>query len=886
MELIFLTFLVVVLAVALGSGFPVAFAIPGAAVLTIGVAAFSGYLVFGNTAAFFAHGGPSEWLWAGVLNFRSIYRSDDGDTLIAIPLFIFMGYMLQHSRIAEDLLDAMAKLLGIIRGGLGISVVLVGALLAATTSVIGATVVTVGTISLPALLRAGYPKSLATGLTAATGTLGQIVPPSIVLVILAHQLSTAVSKASGQRRAAYKEITGSLSMPTELDVTSLSVSDMFIGALVPGLVLVGLYVLYVGIAAARLKPAADLQLEAQGGNAAQAARTLVALLPPLALILLVLGSIISGVATINQAAAIGAAGATIMAGSRLMQNSRGAFSPAIVAIVAVGSLGAIMANWDLNLRKIGAGASGMGISLAVLASLALAFAIFWSGWRTLRINRTLSRVLDETLKTTALVFAILLGAVMLTAAFRAFGGEDLVRQALQSLPGGFWGQFTVAMMIIFFLGFFLDFIEITVLVVPIVVPILLTDPTANVAAVWLGVMIAINIQTSFLTPPFGFALFYLRGVVPPGVRTLDIYKGVMPFIALQLVALVLVGAMPSLANYLPARRMMLSEMAPTLTNPRLQYCVESYVADAFEERDGEIRRAISQVQTLDLSLLPEPLRGQLADSFAGAERTIGQMAEVTAAQEAVSRAAVPYLPILGKVRLVQQEIRRIDQEIERLDDAENSNFEPASTAASGGTTEAALRKLTEARSALVDEIPPNWEMTEREFREIQQDEDKARRAFRTDARKAYGDLTSAIALLEGTALVESALQDIETTLQSLGTIPQSNSVERIKAINRLLVKIHGSKAVLGDLKSGLTALRAGPTDLTETASFLSRAQQELRQEYAWRALAADSLLSGLRDFEAVISDTVGLRGQSSIPRPVALYLAKCTATPRNLSLYF
>src|SRR5210317_2080244 len=249
MELFFLIVLVVIMAIALGSGFPVAFALPGSAIVTITLAAVAGYLTLGDTSAFFHSGGPYEWVSAGVLNLRGVYWEVERDTLIAIPLFIFMGIMLQRSKIAEDLLVAMAQLFGPIPGGLGISVVFVGALLAATTGIVGATVIAMGLISLPAMLRNNYSKSLACGTICASGTLGQIIPPSIVLIILADQLSSAADQAATTRKAEYKETTGEFSMPGDFDVVTASAGDMFMGAFIPGMILVGIYMLYILISA-------------------------------------------------------------------------------------------------------------------------------------------------------------------------------------------------------------------------------------------------------------------------------------------------------------------------------------------------------------------------------------------------------------------------------------------------------------------------------------------------------------------------------------------------------------------------------------------------------------------------------------------------------------
>ncbi|MEZ5824171.1 MAG: TRAP transporter large permease subunit [Geminicoccaceae bacterium] len=614
MELLFLALLILLMATALGSGFPVAFALPGSAIITVLVAAGAGWLFEGNIDSYFAHGGPGQWLSAGVTNLRGVYWEVERDTLIAIPLFIFMGIMLQRSKIAEDLLVTMAQLFGPIRGGLGISVVFVGALLAATTGIVGATVVAMGLISLPAMLRNNYSKSLATGTIAASGTLGQIIPPSIVLIILADQLASAVDQASTSRKALFKDATGELSMPSEFDVSSTSAGEMFLGALVPGLVLVALYMIYILVYALIRPSVAPAVHTGERFNAAFWFKVAITLIPPLALIFLVLGSILMGIATVNQAGAIGAAGALVMAGYRLTEGKRGTFAPAILALASLAVIVFVLLNYDTNIKNIKNEADAFGINVAIGAVAMLVLSLIWSGIRVMRIDGTLQARELETAKTTSLVFIILLGAAMLTAAFRAFGGEELVKHFLETLPGGFWSQFIIVMAVIFVLGFFLDFIEIAVVVVPIVAPILLADPAANITAVWLGVMIGLNIQTSFLTPPFGFALFYLRGVAPAVVKTLDMYKGVVPFIALQLLALAIVGYYPSLVNYLPNRVSLSSQTAPPPVNPRLQPCIEEILFATYEKDGDRLARAMDELAALDLSSLSEDAREAVEDS--------------------------------------------------------------------------------------------------------------------------------------------------------------------------------------------------------------------------------------------------------------------------------
>ncbi|MBM3613289.1 MAG: TRAP transporter large permease subunit, partial [Alphaproteobacteria bacterium] len=375
MEIFFLFVLLATMAIALGSGYPVAFALPGAAIISIGLAAGAGMLFGGGPDAFFHTGGPSQWLSAGVTNLRGVYWEVERDTLIAIPLFIFMGIMLQRSKIAEDLLMTMARLFGPVPGGLGISVVVVGALLAATTGIVGATVVAMGLISLPAMLRNSYSVPLATGTIAASGTLGQIIPPSVVLIILADQLGSAADQASTLRTGLYKEATGEASLPSAFGVTSTSAGEMFIGAFMPGLVLVGLYVAFRLAPPVRHEGRFDLDFWIN---------VTLSLLPPLALIFVVLGSIIFGIATVNQAGAVGAAGALVMASYRLMPRRATTFVPALISIVGVLILGYAISAHNMNVKAaISAGDLG-GIWIGAVGAVLILVGI---GWSTLRIYR-------------------------------------------------------------------------------------------------------------------------------------------------------------------------------------------------------------------------------------------------------------------------------------------------------------------------------------------------------------------------------------------------------------------------------------------------------------------------------------------------------------------
>lgn len=446
-----LLLLLISVAAGLMIGYPVAFVLAGASLL---------FALLGNAQGVFD------------LNILSAYPSRiygvmTNELLLAVPLFVFMGITLERAKIAEELLETMAGFFGQFRAGLGLSVLLVGALLAASTGIVGATVVTMGLISLPVMLKCKYDAKIATGIICAAGTLGQIIPPSIVLILLGDQISSAYQSVQLSKG--------------NFAASPVSIADLFVGAILPGLMLVGLYALWLifyswrypenvpAINVARHKPSFT--------------KVLKILVAPLLLILVVLGSILAGFATATESAAVGAVGAMLLAATHKA----------------------------LTLENL----------------------------------RTIMR---ETTKTSAMVFTILIGASLFTIVFRGFGGDDIIHSMLTSLPGGLFMALLIIMLIMFFLGFFLDFIEIIFVVVPIVAPVLL-GMGAN--PVWLAVMIAINLQTSFLTPPFGFALFYLRGAAPKSVKTIQIYRGVVPFVIIQLFALGVLAAFPSIATHLP-----------------------------------------------------------------------------------------------------------------------------------------------------------------------------------------------------------------------------------------------------------------------------------------------------------------------------------------------
>ena len=440
-----------VICLVLLAGFPVAFSLAGTALIFAGLGILTGTF---------------EGAFLGAIPNR-LYGDMTNMTLVAVPLFVFMGVLLEKSNLAQDLLSNMAEVIGGFRGSLAISVIFVGALIAASTGIVGATVIAMGLISLPIMLSRQYDPSLSAGTICATGTLGQIIPPSIALVILGDVLSAAYQQSQLN--------VGNFSART------VSVGDLFMGAIIPGLILVVCYALYVVIRAylsPKMAPSQEVTIVSGRWKI-----MLTSLLPPFVLISSVLGSILLGIATPTEAAGVGAFGAVLLAISK--------------------------------------------------SSLT---------------RKNLTEAVETTTEITAMVFMILLGSSIFSLVFRGFGGDDLITSIFAELPGGAFGAVLVVMVIIFLLGFILDFIQITLVVVPIVGPALLM---LGVDPIWLGIMIAINLQTSFLTPPFGFALFYLRGVAPDSLATKDIYRGVIPFILIQLGVLIALAIFPELVTALP-----------------------------------------------------------------------------------------------------------------------------------------------------------------------------------------------------------------------------------------------------------------------------------------------------------------------------------------------
>ena len=883
MELLFLAVLVLIMIVALASGYPVAFALPGSAIISIALAAFFGTIFEGDSSAYFTVDGPIEWLVAGITNFRSNYWDVETDTLIAIPLFIFMGIMLQKSKIAEDLLITMGQLFGPIPGGLGISVIFVGALLAATTGIVGATVIAMGLISLPTMLNNNYDRKLASGIVCSSGTLGQIIPPSIVLIIIADQLASASDVANNIRQNDYKAITGEFNMPGEFRVGSSSAGDMFLGALLPGLVLVALYMTYVFFYA-RIKKGVAPPVPSKGNFDFKFwLRVVVIIIPPLALIFAVLGSILMGIATVNQAGSIGAIGATLMAGYRLFEGKKSAFYPLILIIGSIIPITFLASNYELNVKNLEERNIGAIYTTAFFVII-LVYGIAWSFWRSYKTDNVLKEVVTETCITTSMVFIILLGAAMLTSGFRAFGGEELVRDFLQDLPGGFWTQFIVVMVVIFLLGFFLDFIEIAVVVVPIIAPILLAETGANVTAVWLGVMIGVNLQTSFLTPPFGFALFYLKGVAPKIIQTLDIWKGVVPFIALQLIGLGIVGFYPSLVNYLPNRVYLTSNVAPPPMNPKLQYCLQEYKFANFETNGDQIKTSINEFDDIILANLPADKLSYFQRHVDNSKYSFELVDDVKSAQSIYDDYAVDYRDLHFKTRKKQKKIIKLNKKIDKFK-AEIRNLDDEDVSDKNKI----LQKIENVKleiEEIQNSIPQEWKAKNDEFNKINKAKNLAVKKYKKTVDNAYEDLLLIKEFINDGEKLEELGQDMKLLKSKIDNRGYIDAIEFIDNIFEKVGEISGSDEFADKLDYLITLMDEDEVDFEKLQSSANDTYVLFQQEIDWRKNFKKSYIDKINAHDKVISETIGLRLQSKLTKEQAIYVSRCNSIHRDISLNF
>ncbi len=745
MELFFLFLLIFLMAFALASGYPLAFALPGSAIISIFLAGLAGYLIEGNPNEYFISDGPFQWLNAGITNFRGVYWEVERDTLIAIPLFIFMGIMLEKSKIAEDLLISMGQLFGPIPGGLGISVIFVGALLAATTGIVGATVVAMGLISLPAMMKNNYNKSLASGIVCSSGTLGQIIPPSIVLIILSDQLASASDAADNMRIENYKNVTGSTNIPSQFSVDSVSAGNMFLGAFLPGL-LVG---------------------------------------------------------------------------------------------------------------------------------------VVWSFWRTFKINNVLKNVMIETSLTTSMVFIILIGAAMLTAAFRGFGGEEIVKDFLTSLPGGFWTQFIVVMAVIFVLGFFLDFIEIAIVVVPIVAPILLAETSANVTAVWLGVMIGVNMQTSFLTPPFGFSLFYLRGVAPKSIKTTEIWKGASVFIVLQLVGLGVVGYFPQLVNYLPLRSYYSSEVSPPPINPKLQECLIDYSYNKYEENFSESILITNDIMTTNIDFLPDKQNKNFTNMINNINDSKNLIEEVKLSRKNFNDYSINYKPLHTKVRNIEKNIYKKLSKIEKIKKEIRLETELNEIQ----KFEEEIFELENEIESIKMTIPSNWKEENDNFKTILDNFKKKKLSYNKSVDNSFNDLQKFIKIFQNAKEFSKLEINFNELLNNVNE-ERDGIEEIIKNFERLFNSFTDTSNITKPIKKARKLLKKNYNKKTEALALINEAKKIYNFEKNWRLGGNKIILSDLIKLSETGTETFGLRKQDKLNKEQAIYLASCKSVHEDISLYF
>ena len=473
---------------------------------------------------------------------------------------------------------------------------------------------------------------------------------------------------------------------------------------------------------------------------------------------------------------------------------------------------------------------------------------------------------------------------MLTSAFRAFGGEELVRDFLQDLPGGFWTQFIVVMAVIFLLGFFLDFIEIAVVVVPIIAPILLAETSANVTAVWLGVMIGVNLQTSFLTPPFGFALFYLRGVAPKHIATLDIWKGAVAFIILQLIGLGIVGFYPTLVNYLPNRVYLTSKVAPPPMNPRLQYCLQEYKFLNYENNENELKMAISGIQTANLDYLPEDKVEIFESHFEKTSSTFDLVKKVKSTDNEYNLFIKDYRDLHFKVRKKQKKILKIDKKIKRLEaEIRNLNKDEVSEK---NNIQLKIEDLKLEKEDLNKNIPKAWKEKNNQFNKIHKAKNVATKKYRKNVDQAYDALIQIKTFIKDGELLENLSKNFEALNNKIINMELDNAQKDIDILFEKLSEISGTDELSNKLDDIIYEIDSDEVDNEKIVSLNYEAQSLFNDEVNWRNKASQSLADKLEKYDLSIKDTIGLRLQSRLTKKQAKFVSKCRSVHRDISLNF
>ena len=572
-----------------------------------------------------------------------------------------------------------------------------------------------------------------------------------------------------------------------------------------------------------------------------------------------------------------------MAGYRLFEGKKSAFYPLILIIGSLIPITFLASTYELNVKNLEERNLGAIYITAFFVAI-LVYGIAWSFWRTFKTENVLKEVVTETCITTSMVFIILLGAAMLTSGFRAFGGEELVRDFLQDLPGGFWTQFVVVMIVIFLLGFFLDFIEIAVVVVPIIAPILLAETGANVTAVWLGVMIGVNLQTSFLTPPFGFALFYLKGVAPKVVQTLDIWKGVVPFIILQLIGLGIVGAYPSLVNYLPNRVYLTSNVAPPPMNPKLQYCLQEYKFANYSNNADVINKSITDFDDIILANLPADKLSYFQRHVDNSKYSFELVNEVKSTETLYNDYAVDYRDLHFKTRKKQKKILKLNKKIDKYK-AEIRNLDDEDVS-DKNKLEQKIENVKLEIDEISSQIPEEWKSKNDEFNKINKAKNLATRKYRKTVDNAYEDLLLIKSFINDGEKFEELEQEMKLLKNKIDNRGYIDAIEFIDNIFEKVGEISGSDEFADKLDYLITLMDEDEVDFEKLQTSTVDTIALFEQEVSWRKNFKKKYMDRINAHDKVISETIGLRLQSKLTKEQAIYVSKCNSIHRDISLNF
>ncbi len=571
-----------------------------------------------------------------------------------------------------------------------------------------------------------------------------------------------------------------------------------------------------------------------------------------------------------------------MAGYKLYPDKKHTYTPATIALVSTFIILILHSFFNLNIKQTLSSYNQIGVFIASIAVTALIISIVWSFWRAFKIDNTLRDVSSETTITTTLVFIILIGAAMLTAGFRAFGGEELVREFLLSLPGGFWTQFIVVMALIFILGFFIDYLEIAIVVIPIVTPILLLDPAANITALWLGVMIGLNMQTSFLTPPFGFSLFYLRGVAPAKVKTTEIWKGAIPFIGLQLFALVIIGYLPSIANYLPARSYLTSDVSPPPTNPKLEKCIINYQFGIFAKDKSKLIQLIENNKNLDISFLPQDKKELLQNHTKLALQVFPMIDEVKNKKMKLDNFSKDYYDLHTSVRKLQRQIHFTENKIKILKD-DIKIYEKTNTDAIQKITNN-INDLQKEIEQIQNQIPKEWKDKYANYKKLQKDYLQSLKQYMRNTDESYLQLINLKKEIQDIKNINSIVAEIEQLNTNLFKLSKEALNEKLNIILEKTDKLNGMGSVSDAIYAATEKSKSNAIEEVRTLN--NNALDLLKQDIKWREIAFQQLLPSLNKYEKEIRDTIGLRSQTNLTKEQAIYVAECNAHHEDISLHF